>query len=55
MTAVYVTMALQPIEALQCCVTYSMKTNKLVFFYCCNAFIDFIVCDSAALPRFEIY
>jgi len=43
-TAVFGTMALQLIEAFQYSVTYSMKqTNS--FFDCCNAFIDFIVCD----------
>jgi len=45
-TFVFGTMALQLNEALQCSVTYSMKkTNFCLFFYCCNAFIDFIVCD----------
>jgi len=43
-TAVFSTMALQLIEIFQCSLTYSMKQTSL-FFYCCNAFIDFIVCD----------
>jgi len=43
-TAVFGTMALQLLEVFQCSLTYSMKLIS-VFFDCCNAFIDFIVCD----------
>jgi len=37
-------MTLQLIEVFQCSVTSSMKQTSS-FFDCCNAFIDFIVCD----------
>jgi len=43
-TAVFGTMALQLIEVFQCSVNYSMKETGS-FFYYCNDFIDFIVCD----------
>jgi len=43
--AVFGTMALQLIEAFQCSVNLFNETNKRVFSDCCNAFIDFIVCD----------
>jgi len=43
-TAVFGTMSLQLIEEYQCSVIYSLKETSS-FFYCCNAFIDFIVCD----------
>jgi len=45
-TAVFGTLTLQLIEVFQCSVTYSMKKASSLF-YCCNAFIDFIVCDPA--------
>jgi len=49
-TAVFGTMALQLIEAFQCSVTYSMKQQARLS-DCCNAFIDFIVCDCSFISR----
>jgi len=49
-TAVFGTMALKHIEALQCSVTYSMKQTSS-FIDCCSVFIDLIVCDCSFTCR----
>jgi len=43
-TTVFGTMTLQLIEVFQCSVICSMKQTSS-FLDCCNAFIDFILCD----------
>jgi len=46
-------MALQLIEAFQCSVIYSTKQTSS-FFDCCNAFIDFIVCDCSLTLELQL-